>query len=346
MFWLRKALTHLTLAQPGDALVKASGGQPRTVRGMTLDPRLQYIENVARTRAIPWDDMTIEQLRAQTATLSELFGGRRVGGVRAQRVFMPGRIYSVPGRLYLPQVRDNKAAMLVYFHFGGGVTGSLQNCDRLCSMIAKLAGAPVLSVEYRLAPEYQFPSGLEDALHAYAWALENAGRYGAPVRRIAVGGDSMGGNFSAIIAQEMKGTRTPPWLQLLIYPALDLVSDTPSMHEFSDAFPLTGDTVAFFLKNYLPEGVDPSGVRLSPGRARDLSGLAPTLMYTAGFDMLLDQAEAYGDRLVEANVKVKRTRFDSLCHGFVSMATATPAAEAALRRIARDTAQALKLGLH
>ena len=346
MSWLRKALTHLALMRPSEALIRASGGAPRTVRGMMLDPRLQYIENVARTRAEPADEWTVEGLRAQTEVLSALFGGGRVGGVRTQRIFMPGRIHSVPGRLYLPQVRDNKAAMLLYFHFGGGVVGSLESCHRLCAMIAKLAGAPVLSVEYRLAPEFPYPAGLEDALHAYTWALENAGRYGAPVRRIAVGGDSMGGNFAAVIAQEMKPTRAPPWLQLLIYPAVDLVSDTPSMHDFSDAFPLTADAVGFFLKHYLPEGVDPSIVRLSPLRAPDVSGLAPALIYTAGFDMLLDQGEAYADRLVAANVKVKRMRFDTLCHGFVAMPSATPAAEAALRRIARDTALALKGAPH
>ncbi|HWA01676.1 MAG TPA: alpha/beta hydrolase [Caulobacterales bacterium] len=343
MAWLRRVLAHTALSRSTTALLEASGGEPRRVRGMTLDPRLQFIEARARERAIPWEDMTVERLRAQTEALADLFGGGRVGGVRAQRIFMPGRSFSVPGRLYLPQVRDNRAAMLVYFHFGGGVVGSLENCDRLCALIAKMAGAPVLSVEYRLAPDHPFPVGLDDATHAYAWAIDNAARYGAPVRRVAVGGDSIGASFAAIIAQEMRGGRTPPWLQLLIYPVTDWVSDTASMSEFADAFPMTAQTVDFFIKNYIPDGVDPADTRLSPGRARDLSGLAPALVYTAGFDMLLDQGESYADRLAEAGVKVlQRARFDALAHGFVSYPSATPAAESALKRIARETAAALK----
>jgi acetyl esterase/lipase len=339
--WLRKALAHLALSRSDAALIKASGGSPRTVRGMTLDPRLQFLEARARERAIPWEAQSPAALRAHTAALSDIFGGAPVGKVRVERVYITGRSHSVPARLYLPLVRDNSAAMLVYFHFGGGVVGTLENCHRLCGLIAREAGAPVMSVDYRLAPEHKFPTGLEDAIAAYLWGVENAARYGAPVRKAAVGGDSIGGNFAAIVAQEFRKSR-PPVLQLLIYPAMDLVSDTPSMHDFADAFPLTAETVDFFLKHYLPEGVDPSEPRLSPGRVQDLRGLAPALIYTAGFDMLLDQCEAYAERLREADVKVAYACFESLAHGFVAFPSAAPAAEAALRRIASETASALK----
>ena len=151
----------------------------------------------------------------------------------------------------------------------------------------------------------------------------------------------MGGNFAALVAQEFRKTK-PPVLQLLIYPGLDLVSDTPSMHDFADAFPLTAETVAFFMKNYLPEGADPSDPRVSPGRMQDLSGLAPALIYTSGFDMLLDQGEAYAHRLQEAGVRATYACFPSLPHGFVAFPEATPSAEDAIRRIARETAAALK----
>jgi len=230
---------------------------------------------------------------------------------------------------------------LVYYHFGGGVIGTLENCERLCGLISKEAGAPVLSVDYRLAPEHKFPAGLDDAMQAYAWAVDNAARYGASVGRAAVGGDSMGGNFAALAAQQFRKTK-PPVMQLLIYPGLDLVSDTPSMHDFADAFPLTAETVDFFMKNYLPPHVEPSDPRVSPGRAQDLSGLAPALIYGAGFDMLLDQGEAYAQRLREAGVKANYACFESLPHGFVAFPEATPAAEQALRKIARETAAALK----
>ncbi len=341
MSWLRKALVHLALSRSTESLLKASGGEPRTVRGMTLDPRLQFLEAQSRLRAIPWEQQTPQRLREQTEAMSELFGGASVRGVRTERTYVTGRSHSVPCRLYLPTVRDNSAAMLVYFHFGGGVVGSLETCHRLCGLIAKEAGAPVLSVDYRLAPEFKFPIGLDDATAAYHWAIDNAARYGAPVGKAAVGGDSMGGNFAAVIAQEHRKAKAPV-LQLLIYPGLDLVSETPSMHEFADAFPLTAETVEFFMKHYLPDDADPSDPRISPGRTEDLRGLAPALVYTAGFDMLLDQGETYAKRLEEAGVKVAYKRFDTLSHGFVAFPTATPAAEAALRQIALETAAALK----
>jgi acetyl esterase/lipase len=342
--WLRKALVHLALSRSDEALIKASGGSPRTVRGMTLDPRFQFLEAQARERAIPWENMTVQMLRAQTEAGAELFGGGRVPGVRVQKSYVTGRSHSVPTRLYLPTVRDNSAAMLVYLHFGGGVIGSLESCHRLCALIAKEAGAPVLSVDYRLAPEFKHPIGLEDCMAAYHWAVDNAARFGAPVGKAAIGGDSMGGLFSAVIAQETRRAKSPV-LQLLIYPGVDFVSDTPSMHNFADAWPLTAETLDFFVKQYLPDNVDPADPRVSPGRAADLRGVAPALIYAAGFDMLLDQGEAYAQRLQEAGVKVTYTRFDSLPHGFVAFPSAAPAAEAAIRQIARETATALK-GTH
>jgi acetyl esterase/lipase len=177
---------------------------------------------------------------------------------------------------------------------------------------------------------------------AYSWAVDNAARYGAPVGKAAIGGDSMGGHFSAIIAQEFRKTK-PPVLQLLVYPAVDFMSETPSMHDFADAWPLTADTVDYFMKQYLPDDVDISAPRFSPIRVQDLRGLAPALIYTAGFDMLLDQGEAYAQALEKAGVKVAYKRFDSLPHGFVAFPAAAPAAEAAIRQIARETAAALKV---
>ena len=339
---LHKILAHLALSRPEAELLKASGGVARTVRDMTLDPRFQFIEAQARKRAVDWGSLTPERLRAQNEAMQAIFGGGAVSGVRTEQIYIPGRSHSVPARLYLPHVRDNAVAALVYYHFGGGVIGSLQSCHRLCALIARDAGAPVISVDYRLAPEHKFPAGLEDALAAYHWTLDHAARYGARAGKAAVGGDSMGGNFAAIVAQEVRMVRAPA-LQLLIYPGLDFVNDAPSMHDFADTFPLTAQTIEFFLKHYLPEGVDPSSARLSPGRTQDLSGLAPALIYAAGFDMLLDQGQAYAQRLSEAGVGVEYCCFENLPHGFVAFPALAPAAEHALRRIARETAAALKV---
>ncbi len=209
MSWLRKALAHLALSRSSAALVKASGGVPREVRGMVLEPRYQYLEHIARKRMAPWSETTPAAARARNEDFTDIFGGKPVRGVRLERIYITGRSHSVPARLYLPTVRDNSAAMLIYYHYGGGVLGSADSCHRLCGLIAKSAGAPVLSVEYRLAPEYKFPAGLEDAISAYHWGVANAARYGAVANRAAVGGDSMGGGFAAVIAQEMRNTRAP-----------------------------------------------------------------------------------------------------------------------------------------
>ncbi|MBY0563390.1 MAG: alpha/beta hydrolase [Hyphomonadaceae bacterium] len=329
------------LARSDAALIKASGGEPRMVRGMTLDPRMQFLEAQARKRAAAGGEVSVARARAQTEVGSEIFHGGRVAGVRIEKASVTGRTHTTPVRLYLPTVRDNSAALLVYFHAGGGVIGSLESCDRLCALIAKETGAPVVSVDYRLAPEHKFPVGLEDCRAVYLWALDNAARFGAPAGKVGVGGDSQGGNFAAILAQEFRTTR-PPVLQLLIYPATDMVSETPSMHEFADAWPLTTEVKDFFMAHYLPAGADPADVRLSPGRAADLRGLAPALVYTAGFDILLDQGAAYAERLRESGVPVAYHCFETLPHGFVMFPGASPASQAAIQRIAREAAVALK----
>ncbi|GAN00458.1 esterase/lipase [alpha proteobacterium U9-1i] len=343
MQWLRRFIARLALSRSDAALVRATGGTPRTVRGMTLDARFQFIEDQSRKRPVDWATVTPQQLRPPFEQMTATFSGPPVSGVRVEKVYVTGRSHSVPCRVYLPQVRNNSTAMLVYFHQGGGVIGSLESCHRLCGLIAKHAGAPVLSVDYRLAPEHRYPAGLDDARAAYVWALDNAARYGVPARKVGVGGDSMGGNFAALLALEARdGRLAQPALQLLIYPAVDGVSDTASMHEFADAFPLTDDLLQYFLRQYVHEGEDLADAKISPLRAPSLKGLAPALCYNAGFDMLLDQGEAYADRMAEEGVRVARARFDSLPHGFVSFPGAAPAAEAAIQRIAQETALALK----
>lgn len=342
MRWLRRIVTQLALSRSDAALIKQAGGAPRQVRGFTLEPRVQAVEAMARKRRLP-EDLSPEFLREQEARLVDLFGGRRVAGVTHQQIYVPGRSHSVPGRLYLPRVRDNSAPVLVYFHAGGGVVGSLESCHRLCALIAKESGAPVLSVEYRLAPEYRWPAGLEDAQAAYLWAVEQAARYGAPHSKAAVGGDSMGANFAAIIAQAGAAGEMPtPEMQLLIYPAVDAASTAPSMRDFADAFPATEDVMRCFLVHYLPDGADAADPHISPAYSADLAGLPRALIYTAGFDMLLDQGEAYADRLEAARVKVARHCFTSLPHGFVAFPAICPAADAACRRIAREAAAVLK----
>ena len=218
---------------------------------------------------------------------------------------------------------------------GGGVIGDLDTTDGFCGRLAESLRGPVLSVDYRLAPEHRFPAGYEDVLAAFRWARDNAGALGAPAGRAAIGGDSMGGLFAAALAQEMRRTGEPgPDLQLLVYPCVDLASETPSMTALADAFPLDRATMDWFVGHYLPPGGDPADPRNAPGRTEDLSGLAPAVIATAGFDPLVDQGEAYARRLAAAGVPVDYRRYDSLVHGFTAFGGVVPEARRACAEIA------------
>ena len=341
MRFLTKILARAALNRPDAALIKASGRAPRRVAGRTLDPRFQFIE--AQARARPPAAPTPETARTQTEQLTYLFGGRREPGCEVEELRIETEGRAIPARLYRPARQNSATPIFVFYHFGGGVVGSVETCDAFCTILSNAIEGPVLSVEYRLAPEHPWPAGLQDAFASYRWAAAHADRFGAPQGKAAVGGDSMGGNFSAIVAQEMKRTGGPaPVVQLLIYPATDLASEHASMTAFGDAFPLTRQTMDWFMANYLPAGTDVKNVHLSPAYEPDLAGLAPALVYTAGFDPLVDQGHEYADKLAAAGVKVTRHCFDTLAHGFTTFTGAIPAADAACRRMARETAEALR----
>jgi acetyl esterase/lipase len=225
--------------------------------------------------------------------------------------------------------------VFVYLHMGGGVIGDLETGHAFCSILAKGARCAVVSVDYRLAPEHKFPAGLDDSLFAYRWTRDNAVRFGAPPGLAAIGGDSMGGNFAAIICHDLKKAGEPqPVLQALIYPATDMASDTPSMTTFADAFPLTSETMTWFMGHYAPEGVALTDLRLSPMREDDLRGLAPAIVVTAGFDPLSDQGEVYARKLSAAGVPAVYRCYDSLAHGFIGFTGLVKAADKASREIA------------
>ncbi|MBI1252355.1 MAG: alpha/beta hydrolase fold domain-containing protein [Alphaproteobacteria bacterium] len=342
---LMKALARAALNRSDAALIAASGGSPRVLGGRTLDPRFQFLEAQARN-AKPPPDMTPEIGRAQARQLVYMFGGKVEPGVDVRDLQIVTGRRNIPARIYAPRAQDRAMPVMAYFHFGGGVIGDLDTCHAFCSILAAAMGAPVISVDYRLAPEHRWPAGLEDCIAAYEWCVSHASQFGAPSGRAAVGGDSMGGNFSAIIAQEMKrkGAKMPV-AQLLIYPAVDVASTLPSMQIYADAFPLSAATMAWFMHNYLPEAADPKHPHASPLYVDDLRGLAPALIYTAGFDPLVDQGHAYADRLAEAGVPVRRHCFDHLAHAFTAFTGAIPAADAACRRIATETAQMIRASL-
>jgi len=311
-----------------------SGGGVVYQGGRTLDPRFQFLAAQARG-APPMTAMTPEEARRASVQGLTAVAGDPEPGVRTEPVTVEGPNGPIPARAYRPEVQDPAAPVLVYGHMGGGVIGDLEMNHAFCGILAHVARCPVLSVDYRLAPEHRFPAGLVDMLAAWRWARDNAARFGAPEGLAAIGGDSMGAGFAAVACQELRCLgEAQPALQVLVYPCVDVACESASMTIYADAFPLTRAKMDWFMGHYMGPGDDPADPRLSPLRAADLSGLAPAVVVTAGFDPLLDQGEAYARRLREAGVPVAYRCYDSLAHGFTAFTGAVPCADVACREIA------------
>lgn len=298
-----------------------AGGRPVTLDGNTLDPTLQL--------------MIAGQRRTGTGGLSAsgdpgiaraLMRSSHV--VMAPEIELPVRDFTIPGpecplrlRHYRPVV-EGRAPLLVFFHGGGFVVGDIESHDGLCRMICRDAAVHVLSVDYRLAPEHKAPAAVEDCVAAYRWALEHADALGADASRIGVGGDSAGGNLAALVTL-LSGDRAipQPVLQVLLYPVIDLTEETCSRKLFSDGFFLSKRDREWFTEQYLG-GTDiaPDDAWVSPLKTADLSGLAPALVLTAGFDPLRDEGNEYAAALRAAGVTVDHRQFDALTHGFASVA--------------------------
>lgn len=322
------------LSLPSPLLRLMSGGTVVYKGGRTLDPRFQFMAaQGARLPAL--SSMTPEEARRTSAEAAGLYGGRLEPGVTVENLTLATPAHGVPARVYRPADQDRAAPVIVFAHFGGGVIGDLETSHAFCSVLSKVVRAPVVSIGYRLAPEHRFPIGLHDVLAAYRHVRDDAGRFGGPPGRAVIAGDSMGGNFAAVICQELSRAGEPqPDLQLLIYPCVDVASETPSMTTYAEAFPLSRSTMEWFIGHYIGPDADPADPRLSPIRADDLSGLAPAVVVTAGFDPLVDQGEAYAKRLKSAGVPVIYRCYDSLAHGFTAFTGVVPAADIACREIA------------
>ena len=331
---IQRLALKAVLSLPRPLLRALAGGGVVYRGGRTLDPQLQFLASQARRQpsivaASPVDARTLN------ATALLPLAGKPEPGVSIETLDVPGGSGPIKARAYRPQMQDPDAPLMVYAHFGGGVIGDLDTCEVFCTLLAKIARCPILSVDYALAPEHRFPAGLEDMLAAYRWARDNADRFGAPPGHVAIGGDSIGGNFAAVVAQEMKRCgEAQPALQLLIYPAVDMGDERASMTLYADSFPLSRAIMAWFLGHYIGPEDSPGDVRLSPARESDLTGLAPSVLITAGFDPLVDQGEAYARRLREAGNRLVYRCYDHLTHAFTAYTGVIPAADAACRQIA------------
>jgi acetyl esterase/lipase len=224
----------------------------------------------------------------------------------------------IAARLYRPAKRP--AATVVFFHGGGWVAGDLNTHDRNARTLAIELEAVVLSVDYRRPPETPFPGTFDDCLAATRWAAENIGELGGDGHRLAVAGDSAGGNLAAVVALDARDRGGPPLvLQLLIYPATDMGLDRPSHARHAEQLPLRRSTMHWFVRHYLRSPADEADWRASPLRAPSFRGLPPALVVTAGFDPLGDEGEAYARALTDAGVPVVHQRFEGQIHGFLNM---------------------------
>jgi acetyl esterase len=224
--------------------------------------------------------------------------------------------------------------LIVYFHGGGWTIGDLETCDNVCRFLALNTPATVLSVGYRLAPEHPFPAAVEDACAAYRWAAVDNTRLGVDPARIAVAGDSAGGNLAAAASLLARDDDGPcPAMQALIYPVTDAVGAQRSRDTFAKGFLLARADMDWFERHYLPSDVDRADPRVSVLRADDLSGLPPAYVATAGFDPLRDEGEAYATRMQDAGGEVTLRRHPGLIHGFANMTAISRTANAAMHEL-------------
>jgi acetyl esterase len=249
-------------------------------------------------------------------------------------------------RLYTPACLAAGSPGILYVHGGGFMTCDLDTHEVFCQRLALGAQARVVSIEYRLAPEHPWPAAIDDVLAAYRWLVAAAPALEIDAHRVAVAGESAGGHLSALLAQALRGDAHAPVLQALIYPAVDSTCSLPSHRELGEGWLLTTDMMQVFYDAYFANHPEERGSpRGSPLFAASVSGTAPALVYTAGFDPLKDEGLAYAERLRREGVAVRHHRFGRMIHGFITMTGVAPAARVACERMAADIGEALRVGV-
>jgi acetyl esterase len=295
------------------------GGRSITIDDNTLDTTLQL--SLAASRLSGREGLILSEDPATARTRLNLVAGgfpRVPADVTTSNIAVPGPGGDIPAVHIRPKDGGSGAPLLVFYHGGGFVVGGYETHGNLCEVISDRAGVHVLFVDYRLAPEHKAPAAVDDAYAAYLWAVEHAAELGADPNRVAVGGDSAGGNLATVVAQRARDEGAPqPALQWLLYPVTNFASRTRSYGLFPDGFFLRGWDMDFCHDQYVGgSGLEPTDPRVSPLLADDLSGLAPAIVVTAGFDPLRDEGRQYAEALRAAGNAVDDTEYGSLIHAF------------------------------
>jgi acetyl esterase len=289
---------------------------------MSIDPGVRKVLEIgASLDELPFEAGSADQARrAYLASVARLQGDRIAIGSLDDLV-VPGPHGPIPIRVYRgTQAPQSGAPLLLYCHGGGWVVGNLESHDEICRLIAERAKAVVVCPDYRLAPEFKFPHALDDCVATLEWAYAQRNELGVDPRRIAVGGDSAGGNLAAVLAL-ISATGKGPRLsaQLLIYPNTDARQTAASYGRFGEGFGLTRSTMRWFRDQYVRDEADIADWRVSPLLADDLRGAPPAFVAIAAHDILADEGAAYASRLEKAEVPVLVSRWPNQIHGFASM---------------------------
>ncbi|WP_041658819.1 alpha/beta hydrolase [Acaryochloris marina] len=287
-----------------------------------LDWKLQILKGLLN-RSQPIELLSPEALRqrnetSRPAVIDWLKHGRKRKLPKVRNQWVTGRHGNIPIRLYYPSL-NSPLPCVVFFHGGGWVTGNLGTHDAFCRQIAYQSGALVLSVAYRLAPEFPYPTPLEDCYDATQWAAQNADALGADPRQLMVMGDSAGGNLAAavcLMARDLEGPNLQK--QILLYPALDGTLNHPSMDQYADAPVLKKTAMEIFINQYANSPADIQSPYFSPLLAETLNHLPSALVITAAYDPLRDEGQAYAQRLQQAGVPTQVTDYPGMVHGFLS----------------------------
>jgi acetyl esterase len=315
------------------------------VDGQELNPEVQLALKLLALAGEPeLQELDADQARRRVAKDARTFAGPQIEVERVGEVQLSGAAGPIGARLYVPHRAEASGGadpLLIYYHGGGFVVCDLDTHDGVCRFLASQAGLRVLSVDYRLGPENRFPAAHEDAVAAFRDAVARAEELGIDPARVAVGGDSAGGNLAAGVAQATAGDGAGPAFQLLLYPWLDLSAKRRSYALFREGFYLTEADLDWYRQRYTADEADVQDPRCSPLLGQDLAQLAPAYIATAGFDPLRDEGEEYAERLREAGVTVALHRHPGLIHGFAN----TIAIGHVGREAMLQAAGALRLGL-